>query len=110
MPIICYCGTNIGTDPFQSGCSKDLFSEAGKACDQQDEKLESGSCINPTNMPNFSAKAASPFFESCAGKAYTFPGDNDAMAYDRCPAGVFSCCIGSEADGCPATPAQGRVD
>lgn len=100
---MCYCGTNLGSD-FMSGCSKNLFSESGAACDQQGEKLQSGTCVNPTNVANFSFNASSPFFKPCEGKAYTFPGDNGAMAYDKCASGTYSCCIGTEADGCPATP------
>lgn len=51
-------------------------------------------------MPN---GPASPFFQPCAGAAYTYPNDNAANSYGQCNTGVINCCVGTN---CPAPARQ----
>lgn len=58
-------------------------------------------CYNPEqDVPN---GPASPFFEPCAGAAYTYPNDNAANSYGQCNTGVIHCCVGPS---CPAPARQ----
>lgn len=84
-----------------SGCSKDLW--ATSPCPAEDLKAAQGACVNPTNEPEGKATNATAFFAPCAGKAYTFPSDNGANSEGKCLTGSATCCVGTEADGCPAT-------
>lgn len=58
-------------------------------------------CYNPEQ--NIPEGPSSPFFEPCAGAAYTYPDDNAANSYGQCNTGVIDCCIGSQ---CPAPARQ----
>ncbi|PSR83429.1 hypothetical protein BD289DRAFT_483353 [Coniella lustricola] len=97
VPITCTCNSG---NTFLSGCNKDLWALA--TCDQDGETkiAAAGACQNPTNEASGSATSASPFFAPCAGKAYTFPNDNDANSEGKCDTGSATCCVGTAADGC----------
>lgn len=98
VSAICHCTVD---NSFLSGCTTDLWENS---CGEDGETLHRnlGACQNPTNDGTFTTDAATSFFKPCAGKAYTFPSDNDANNGGTCTSGAVTCCVGTEADGCPS--------
>jgi len=47
-----------------------------------------GGCGNPKKVDGTSPDA---FFAPCAGQAYTFPTDKNALSHDKCASGIFNC-------------------
>ncbi|KAM7214386.1 hypothetical protein V8F06_010224, partial [Rhypophila decipiens] len=87
VPMVCYCGDT--TAPI-SGCKDHLFEKAFK-CPAVDFDAAKGSCHNPKmNSADFSL---APFFAPCAGRAYSFPGDHDALANAKCQTKSLLCII-----------------
>lgn len=83
VPITCSCdGVPV------TGCNIDLFNQPGIICE---EELEGHICNNPVRHIRAGGPPA-PFFAACAGAAYTFPADDDAVR--KC-LGPVSCCIGT---------------
>lgn len=94
VPIVCSCDGKV-----QSGCTDDLMSMGG-SCPMP----FSGGCQNPhrgTTTQKDSDSGAHPFFASCKGAAYTWDTDDNASIFGTCK-GTISCCVGTEAQGCPA--------
>lgn len=92
VPISCSCSGAAVT-----GCNIPLFHD-GHTCGNQGP---GPICYNPEQgVPN---GPASPFFEPCAGAAYTYPNDNAANSYGQCNKGVIDCCVGPQ---CPAPARQ----
>ncbi|CAD6572536.1 MAG: hypothetical protein ASARMPRED_005437 [Alectoria sarmentosa] len=92
IPISCSCSGVAVT-----GCNIPLFND-GKTCGNTGP---GPICYNPEqDVPN---GPASPFFEPCAGAAYTYPNDNAANSYGQCSTGVIDCCVGPQ---CPAPARQ----
>lgn len=60
-----------------------------------------GSCSNPyRDAGTGNGEEASPFFQPCQHKAYTYYNDDTANSNGVCTSGSATCCIGTEADGC----------
>ena len=91
VPITCSSGGEVVT-----GCNIDLFNQPGISCD---DEAEGPVCLNPArNTPNGPPAC---FFAACAGAAYTFPNDNNALGSGL--SSLVSCCIGVS---CPAPSRQ----
>lgn len=113
VPMVCNSPTGKMT-----GCSIDLHSH-GSPCPQSDgDKL----CTNPVGafgnkdpggyLGEMAAdpwcgtcSAPDPFFQPCAGSAYAFPYDDDAVATAG-PGDTITCCIGTS---CGSTGREGRT-
>lgn len=126
-PVVCWIGP-VGSTPEQSpnatntkvsGCNIDLFSKGpdcpGGVTTVGDTKI----CKNPTGPGGFhdngpyngkpdespwcyACSPPDPFFAPCAGSAYTYPYDDDAMS--AAFTGSLNCCVGTN---CPATGREG---
>lgn len=98
----CKCDDEAKT--FLSGCPMDLW--AAGTCGQMgevDQRAPWGSCQNPFRENGTgTGTAASPFFQACQHKAYTYYNDDTANSNGKCLTGKATCCIGTEADGCSA--------
>lgn len=92
VPITCSCsGVAV------AGCNIQLFNY-GHTCPNQGPGPV---CYNPEQgVPD---GPATPFFQPCAGAAYTYPKDDLANSYGKCNSGVINCCVGTK---CPAPARQ----
>jgi len=105
------CSSSAGS----SGCSIDLFSQ-GTACPQQSGSV----CTNPVGMNGnkqpgsyggdmntspwcYACSAPDPFFQPCAGSAYTYPYDDGAT---QSADGTITCCVGTS---CGETGREGST-
>lgn len=100
VPITCTCED----DTITFGCSIDLFAE-GECPDTCDDGpcLQGATCRNPLRYLDEDGLTAAPFFMPCQGKAFTWARDDANSQNSRCTSNYISCCIGTEADGCPST-------
>ena len=84
VPITCSSeGTAV------TGCNIDLFEQPGITCDNE---IDGPICLN--SAQNIANGPAPPFFAACAGRAYTYPNDNDANV-GNLKSTLVSCCLGS---------------
>ena len=84
VPVTCGVGNTTIT-----GCNIDLFNQPGITCG---EVVDGPLCLNPAK----STPAGPPdrFFSACAGAAYTFPSDDEAVVGTGQSREV-KCCIGT---------------
>ena len=83
VPITCSSGQEV-----LSGCNIDLFKQ-----DLTCPNLAAGAvCLNPNRVLIYGP--ADPFFEACAGAAYTYPHDDEATAAGS-PNLPIDCCVGT---------------
>ncbi|KAK4695151.1 hypothetical protein P7C71_g2544, partial [Lecanoromycetidae sp. Uapishka_2] len=92
IPISCSCSGVAVT-----GCNIPLFHDGHTCINQGPGPI----CYNPEQ--SIPQGPASPFFEPCAGAAYTFPYDDGANSYGQCNTGIIDCCVGPQ---CPAPARQ----
>ena len=109
VPMLCSSGS------MKSGCSIDLSS--GHSCPDQQGSI----CKNPTGPGGahdpgsyngcasctpwcYACSAPDPFFQPCAGSAYTYPYDDTASVGPA--SGAIQCCIGT---GCGSTGREGST-
>ena len=109
VPMVCSSGSQ------KSGCSIDLSSK--HSCPDQQGSI----CKNPTGPGGahdpgsyngcasctpwcYACSAPDPFFQPCAGSAYTYPYDDTATVGPA--SGAIQCCIGT---GCGTTGREGST-
>ena len=109
VPMLCSSGS------MKSGCSIDLSSQ--HSCPDQQGSI----CKNPTGPGGahdpgsyngcasctpwcYACSAPDPFFQPCAGSAYTYPYDDTASVGPA--SGAIQCCIGT---GCGSTGREGST-
>lgn len=95
VPITCSSGGVAVT-----GCNIDLFDQPGVACN---DEAEGPVCLNPARNTPDGPPAC--FFAACAGAAYTFPDDNDAVRGGL--SSLISCCIGTSCSAPLRQPGKG---
>ena len=113
VPVLCKSSKGM------SGCSIDLHAQGNKCPIPGGDKL----CNNPTGIfgdkqpgaPNtedpsaipwcYACAAPDPFFQPCAGSAYTFPNDDDATI-TAFPEETITCCVGTS---CGKTGREGKT-
>ncbi|KAJ4385530.1 hypothetical protein N0V93_009959 [Gnomoniopsis smithogilvyi] len=100
VPITCSCQE----ETVVFGCSIDLFEE-GECPDTCSDGscLVGSTCRNPLRDLDVAGLTAVDFFLPCQGKAFTWAQDGANAQNSRCTSNYITCCIGTEADGCPST-------
>lgn len=95
------------------GCSTDLFDDSEDAqdagpcptgCFDDDPStpcLVGSTCNNPLRALDVPDLTPAKFFARCQGTAFTYAQDTANAQNSQCTTNYISCCIGSDADGCP---------
>lgn len=93
---------NDDSNTFLSGCTEDLWALNTCGADGEvDQQSEWGACQNPyRDMGSHTGDEASPFFQPCQHKAYTYYDDDAANSNGVCLTGDATCCVGTADDGC----------
>lgn len=105
VPIVCSGGGAV------TGCNKDLLGNGGKEGQVRKNPTGPGGTKDPGSYAGaadktpwcYACSVIDPFFQPCAGSAYSYPYDDGASVG---PSTDVTCCVGTD---CPSTGREGST-